>query len=212
MHIHTFGHSCLLVEQGDGRVLIDPGTFSHGFEQLTGLTAVLITHQHADHLDLSRLPAVVAANPHALVASDAGSAVLLEQHGIEARVLRANDELDLGLSLRVIGYEHAVVHPEIPVVPNVGLLLGAPGHRLFHPGDAHTVPDEPVDVLALPTAAPWTRVREVVDHLRAVRPRLAVPIHDAILRVPTMVHPMIAALAPAGTEFRAWPDDASLQV
>ncbi|ANI41642.1 metallo-beta-lactamase superfamily protein [Mycolicibacterium vaccae 95051] len=42
-------------------VLIDPGNFSHGFEGVTGLSAILITHQQHDHADLQRLP----ANPQA---------------------------------------------------------------------------------------------------------------------------------------------------
>ena len=84
MQLTRFGHSCLLVVDGDARILIDPGTFSAGFEDLTGLTAVLITHQHADHLDLDRLPAVIAANPDAVVHADPGSVPQLEAAGISA--------------------------------------------------------------------------------------------------------------------------------
>src|ERR1700712_4625623 len=67
MRITKLGHSCLHVVDGDADILLDPGTFSTGFEQLTGLTAVLITHQPPDPLDLDRLPAVLAANPQATV-------------------------------------------------------------------------------------------------------------------------------------------------
>lgn len=42
-------------------VLIDPGNFSHGFEGVTGLSAILITHQQHAHADLQRLP----TNPQA---------------------------------------------------------------------------------------------------------------------------------------------------
>jgi hypothetical protein len=51
----------------------------------------------------------------------------------------------------------------------------------MHPGDALFVPDEPVDVLAAPAAAPWMKISEAVDYLRAVAPRQAVPIHQAII-------------------------------
>ena len=44
MRITHLGHSCLLVETAGQRILIDPGVFSHGFEELTDLSAVLITH------------------------------------------------------------------------------------------------------------------------------------------------------------------------
>ncbi|TXB92490.1 MBL fold metallo-hydrolase, partial [Mycobacterium tuberculosis] len=46
MQLTHFGHSCLLAEFGQTRLLFDPGTFSHGFEGITGLSAILITHQH----------------------------------------------------------------------------------------------------------------------------------------------------------------------
>ena len=50
MRLTRFGHSCLLVEEGGARVLLDPGSFSEGFETLEGLTAVCVTHQHVDHV------------------------------------------------------------------------------------------------------------------------------------------------------------------
>ena len=35
MRLQKLGHACLVVEDGSARVLIDPGTFSTGFEELT---------------------------------------------------------------------------------------------------------------------------------------------------------------------------------
>src|SRR5205807_7363210 len=71
MRLQKLGHSCLLVESGDARLLIDPGTFSSGFEGLEGLTAVLVTHQHPDHLDIDRLPGLLERNPSTQVIADA---------------------------------------------------------------------------------------------------------------------------------------------
>ena len=62
MDLTHFGHSCLLAEFGATTLLFDPGNFSHGFEGITGLSAILITHQHPDHADRARLPALVEAN------------------------------------------------------------------------------------------------------------------------------------------------------
>ena len=36
-------------------------------------------------------------------------------------------------------------------------------------------------MLGLPTGAPWLKLSEAVDFLRAVAPRTAVPIHEAVL-------------------------------
>ncbi len=63
MQITHFGHSCLLVEIDGTKVLFDPGNFSHGFEGISGLDAILITHQHPDHCDVAKLPDLVAGNP-----------------------------------------------------------------------------------------------------------------------------------------------------
>ena len=199
MRITKFGHACLLVEEGDGRLLLDPGTLSTGFEELTGLTGVLITHQHPDHVDLGRLPALLERNPDAALRADAGTAAQLVERGLPVADVREGDVLDLGVPVRVIGREHAVIHPDIPVIPNTGYLVD---ERFFHPGDSFTVPDVEVEVLGVPTGAPWLKAAEAVDYLRTVRPRLALPIHERVLAFPAMVYGLLTNLAPHGTVVR----------
>jgi L-ascorbate metabolism protein UlaG (beta-lactamase superfamily) len=179
MRLTKFGHSCLLVEEQGARMLLDPGTLSDGFEELQGLTAILYTHQHADHLDPARLPGLLGRNPGVRVVSDEGSAKALGEAGAEVEVVHDGDELDIGgVSVRVAGRDHAVIHPDVPVIPNVGYLLGG---RLFHPGDSFTLPGQPTEVLAVPIGAPWLKVSESIDYLREVGPRMAVPVHERTL-------------------------------
>jgi len=179
MRLTKFGHSCLLVEEGGARVLLDPGSYSDGFERLEGLTAVCLTHQHPDHLDRDRLRQLLDRNPGVRVVSDEGSAKPLGEAGAEVEVVHHGDELGLGgLGVTVLGRDHAVIHPDVPVVPNVGYLVGG---RLFHPGDAFTDPGRPVEVLAVPAGAPWLKLAEAVDYLRRVGPRVAVPVHEKVL-------------------------------
>jgi len=179
MRLTKFGHSCLLLEEGRARLLLDPGTLSGGFEELQGLTAVLYTHQHADHLDAERLRGLLDRNPGVRVVSDEGSAKPLGEAGAGVEVVHDGDEVELGgVGVRVAGRDHAVIHPDIPVVPNVGYLVGG---RLFHPGDAFTLPGQQVEVLAVPAGAPWLKVSEAIDYLREVRPKVAVPVHEKVL-------------------------------
>jgi len=186
MQLTHFGHSCLLASftsdsGSDTTILFDPGTFSHGFEGITGLSAILITHQHPDHADTSRLPALVEANPQAAVCADPQTAAQL---GGPWRAVNVGDEFAVEhLTVRGVGGRHAVIHPEIPVIENISYLVGDAGHaaRLMHPGDALFTPGEPVDVLATPAAAPWMKISEAVDYLRAVAPTNAVPIHQGII-------------------------------
>ena len=206
MRLTKFGHSCLLVEEQDTRMLLDPGMLSDGFEELQGLTAVLYTHQHADHLDPERVRALLDRNPGAWVVCDEGSADALHDAGAEVEVVHDGAELDIGgVEVRVFGRDHAVIHPDIPVIPNVGYLVAG---RLFHPGDAFTLPDQPVEVLAVPTAAPWLKASEAIDYLRELHPSVAVPVHEKLLSAigTTLYYRQLEQLGGEGTTLQVLDD------
>jgi len=181
MQLTHFGHSCLLAEFDHTRLLFDPGTFAHGFEGITGLSAILLTHQHPDHVDVARLPSLLDGNPAAALYADPQTTAQL---GAPWQAVHVGHALQIGeLTVRAVGGKHAVIHPEIPVIENISYLVDDGQHRarLMHPGDALFVPDEPVDVLAAPAAAPWMRISEAIDYLRAVAPARAVPIHQGMI-------------------------------
>lgn len=209
MRIRKFGHACLLVEDGDGRVLIDPGGFSAGFEELTGLTGVLVSHQHADHVDQDRLPALLERNPAAAVHTDEATAAQLAERGLPAHAVHEGDSLDLGLPVRVFGHDHAVIHPDIPVVPNVCFLVA---DRYFHPGDSFTQPGVDIDVLGLPAGAPWMKTAEAVDYLRAIAPRIAIPIHEAVLAHLPLHYGLYDRLRPPSTTLRIIDDGTPIDI
>jgi L-ascorbate metabolism protein UlaG (beta-lactamase superfamily) len=161
--------------------LFDPGNFSHGFEGITGLSAIVITHQHPDHVDQERLPGLLDGNPGAALYADPQTAEQLSGH---CQAVHVGDELAVGqLTIRALGGKHAVIHPEIPVIDNISYVIddGDQRARFMHPGDALFVPGEPIDVLATPAAAPWMKISEAVDYLRAVAPNRAIPIHQAVV-------------------------------
>jgi L-ascorbate metabolism protein UlaG (beta-lactamase superfamily) len=198
VQITHFGHSCLLMDTGVARLLLDPGSFSAGFESVRGLDAVLVTHQHFDHLDADRIRPLLDANPGARLIVDAGTAEQLED--VPHEVAEPGAVLEVaGARVEVLGGQHAVIHPDIPVVPNNAYLVD--GTHL-HPGDSFTPPPGPVDVLFLPAGAPWLKLSEAVDYLRAVAPRTAVPIHEAVLARPAMHYGMFDKLAPEKTTMR----------
>ncbi|MFZ0119536.1 MAG: MBL fold metallo-hydrolase [Pseudonocardiaceae bacterium] len=203
MQIVHLGQSCVLVEIGTARLLLDPGVYSSGFDELTGLDAILVTHQHPDHLDLARMPALLAGNPAAPLLVDSGSGPQLADAGIAHQVVGPGEQLELaGATVNVIGGDHGVIHPDIPVVPNNGYLMAGNGSTVLHPGDSFIAPGRDIDLLLLPTAAPWIKISEAVDYLRAIAPPLAVPIHQAILSRPEKYYGLLRELAPGGTDIQ----------
>ncbi|MFF5880178.1 MBL fold metallo-hydrolase [Streptomyces californicus] len=172
-------HSCVRIEK-EGRVLvIDPGGFSEDDAAL-GADVVLVTHEHPDHFNEARLRAGLEANPAAEIWTLRSVADQLTA-AFPGRVHTVGDGdafSAAGFDVTVHGELHAVIHPDIPRITNIGFLVDG---SVFHPGDALTVPERPVDTLLLPVMAPWSKISEVIDYVREVKPRRAIDVHDALL-------------------------------
>jgi L-ascorbate metabolism protein UlaG (beta-lactamase superfamily) len=172
MSITHLGHACLLYETGTDRVLVDPGTMS-SFSGLSDLTAILVTHEHADHVDVDGVLALLAANPASTLVTDERTAPSFPS----ATVARPGDELTLGsVSVSVLGGTHAPVYGDVPDCPNLAYLLD--DGALLHPGDSFFVPPSPVQTLAVAIDGPWLKISEAIDYVRAVRPETVLPIHE----------------------------------
>ncbi|WP_049556794.1 MBL fold metallo-hydrolase [Nonomuraea sp. SBT364] len=176
MKLTKYGHACVRLEK-DGKVLVvDPGTFTAD-PVLDGADAVLVTHEHADHLDIDRLAA--AASPGLEVWTCESVAAELSDVPVRVQVVEHEDEFQAaGFSIKVFGEWHAKNHPDMRVVSNVGFLVD---DEVFYPGDALTVPGVEVPTLLVPTNAPWMKLSEMVDYLRTVRPARAFSTHDGLL-------------------------------
>ena len=206
MQITHVGHSCVLVETAGARLLVDPGAFTPGWEEIAGLDAVLVTHQHADHLDRDRLPALLERNPGArLVVEPAVAEQLGGSVGRDVESLAAGASTTIGgATVTGVGGRHAVIHADVPRIGNVGLLVAADGEpTLYHPGDMLEAVPSGVQVLAVPLTAPWSAVKETVEFVRAAAAPTAFPIHDAILSATGrgLYQQVLGQLTP-GTELR----------
>src|ERR1700734_3947928 len=124
MRVTKFGHSCLLIEEKDCRILFDPGDFSSGFDSLTGLDAILITHQHPDHYVPENIKKLVTGSPDVLVYADTGTQALMGEQGIKAKSVKGGDVFQVGgHEVRVFGEFHEVIHPDIPKITDVGYMI-----------------------------------------------------------------------------------------
>ncbi|MEV0286638.1 MBL fold metallo-hydrolase [Kribbella sp. NPDC050820] len=174
MKLTKFAHACVRLEK-DGKVLlVDPGTFSEdaAFERAD---AVLVTHEHPDHLDIERIAALEVP-----VYTNAGVAAQLTALGDRVTVVADGQSFEAaGYSVRAYGKDHAIILPELGVpCENVGYLIE---DAVYHPGDSFTQPDRQVHTNLVPISGPWFSLPPAVEYARAIKAKQTVGIHDALL-------------------------------
>ena len=203
MQLTKFTHACVRLDDGDRSLVIDPGVFSELDEALDGVRGVLITHEHADHIHFDRLASALTADPRLQVWAPLAVVEALDEFGEQVVAVDPGETFDAaGFEVRTFGGQHAVIHPSIPVIANVGFLVEG---AVYHPGDSFSVPSVPVQTLLLPTHAPWNKVEEVIDFAIAVRAPQTFQIHDSLITdiAANMIEGHVARLsAPFGVTFR----------
>jgi L-ascorbate metabolism protein UlaG (beta-lactamase superfamily) len=200
MRFTKLGHSCVRLEKDGAVLVIDPGSFSDAPAALAGAAAVLVTHEHPDHLDADAITAALASSPDLTLWTTASVSAQFGDFASRVHAVSHGDALEIaGFSVHVYGEQHALIHRDIPLVQNSCFLVDG---ELFHPGDSLTVPEEPAPTLLLPITAPWLKSGEMIDYFRAVAPARGYAIHDAILNdagLGLMSRMMSVAAAPSGT-------------
>jgi L-ascorbate metabolism protein UlaG (beta-lactamase superfamily) len=181
MKITKHTHACVEVAGDGGAVLIDPGTFvPDAAELIAQASAVLITHEHFDHVDADALGLALSLRDDLSVWGPAAvTGRWSRDHPDRVHAVRGGDTFTAGgLDVAVHGERHALIHRDIPAVTNVGYLVGG---SVYHPGDAYHAPGVPVSTLLVPVSGPWTKLGEAVDWIRAVGPDTTIGIHDIML-------------------------------
>jgi L-ascorbate metabolism protein UlaG (beta-lactamase superfamily) len=177
MKLVKYEHACFTLED-EGKVLVvDPGEFATDFIAPENVVAVVVTHEHSDHLDRERLAEIIDKNPDAVIFGPESVTSKLESLPIHAVI--TGDIIVAGpFTLAFHGGHHATIHESIAPIPNLGVLIN---DLVYYPGDSFTLTHNPVDTLALPISAPWMKLSEAIDFLKIIKPRLAFPTHDKIL-------------------------------
>lgn len=181
MTITKYLHSCVLLEEADKRILIDPGSFSFAEglvkpEQIPLPDLILITHEHSDHFFPEALHVLTQGG--AQILSTPNVVQRCRDESLKATVLKPGETFTLG-PFTIAAVEAA--HEDLPLAKpqNVAFLVNG----LLHPGDSlHTKLTTPPAILALPVTAPWMRVLEAVECAKKLKPQTVIPIHDGYVK------------------------------
>ncbi|NCU39049.1 MBL fold metallo-hydrolase [Candidatus Saccharibacteria bacterium] len=178
MKLIKYEHACFTLENNGEALVVDPGGWSRDFVCPSAVVGVVITHEHPDHFISETLHEIIAANPDAVIYALATIAEQLEDLPTQVVAPGATVTIGPAYQLTFVGGQHAEIHPDIPRVANIDVLIN---DTLYYPGDSFDLPQRHVEWLALPVAAPWLKLSDSINFARAVAATHVFPVHDAVL-------------------------------
>ena len=177
MKVTKQGHACLIFEEKGKKLVLDPGSYSQPLEGLSDVVAIVITHAHDDHCFEAQLERLLVSNPDLVIFGPPEVRTRLTNYNVTA--VYHGDYYPVGpFTLEFMGDLHAQIHHSIPVIENRAVLIN---DRVYYPGDSFTLPDREVDLLAVPTSAPWLKIGEVMDFVSAIKHKKSIATHNALL-------------------------------
>ena len=172
MKITRYFQSCLLIEEGKARILIDPsGHDKQTIDKLGELDAVFYTHEHPDHFDAEMAQTFVEQGI-APVYVNASTAKLIKA---SKTVVKDRQEVNInGVKIKVIELPHCLMTNGNSGPQNTGYLIN---YKFFHPGDGVELAGLTVDNLALPIIGPDISLKDAFAFARQLSAKNAIPIH-----------------------------------
>lgn len=171
MKVTKYFQSCLLIEERDVRILIDPsGSERERVDDFGQIDVVLYTHEHADHFDPEL--AGIFLSKGIPVHANASTAKLINGN---VELVEDGTEFKVGnVSVRAIELPHCLMPNGQPGPQNTGYLIA---EKLFHPGDGKELEGLEVDNVALPITGPDISFYDAVCFVSQLRAKNAIAIH-----------------------------------
>lgn len=210
MKVTKYEQACLVLDDAGERLVIDPGSFST-LPAMSGVRAVVLTHEHPDHADAELLATLLKHSPQAQLIGPAGVAAALPDLPVQTVVPGQTAQLG-PFQIAFGGGTHAEIHHSIPRVDNLTVLVD---DTVYHPGDSLDLPGRAVQVLAAPISGPWLKLGEVMDYLLGAQATRVLPIHEMHAATPgqTLAHTRLGEVAAQrGAELVVLSPGESLQI
>lgn len=195
MKLTKFAHACFSIEEKGSALIVDPGNYTEDFIVPKHVAAVVITHEHPDHMDRTLIQKIIDKNPeviivgHESITTQFGDRQTIAAHPGETQTIGA-------FTLQFFGGSHATITEGLAVPPNIGVVIN---DTVCYPGDSFALPanSNHISLLALPVSAPWLKLDESLQYLKQVHPAMVFPTHDAILSAAgkTLVDRMVGGIA-----------------
>lgn len=180
MKLTKYEHACLLLDNGQSRLIIDPGCFTKLPDDLSGIGCIVITEEHVDHFNLSNIQDILSQSPDAKIFTTKAVSVELSKSNIEATAINGSQEVEHdGCHLSFNEVPHAAVYRKSPCQ---SLSIKVDGY-LYYPSDSYSGIDDKVEVLALPASGPWHKLEEAIDLANAIDSPIILATHNWLYNI-----------------------------
>jgi L-ascorbate metabolism protein UlaG (beta-lactamase superfamily) len=175
MKITKYPQSCLIIENNNKRIIIDPGSFvspKFSVEALLPVDAILITHEHQDHADPNLINELIRDKKIPVIANDSAQAVLGD---CITKVVRDNETFEIeGFKITARELPHMDMVDGTKGPKNTGFVID---DIFFHPGDGIEINNLQVETAAVPLAGPDLSPKDVYGFIKELNVQTVIPIH-----------------------------------
>lgn len=174
MKVTKLEHATLVLEKDGKTLILDPGFYTRPMDGFRNVVAIVITHNHDDHVHEDQIDRILKDNPDAVILGTQEVVARLAPR--QATAVHHGDFHQLGpFTTEFFGSMHIEIHRSIPLIQNCGVMIN---DTLFYPGDNYVTPDRKVEYLACPASAPWLKIGDVMDYIAEIKPAHCFPTHN----------------------------------
>lgn len=185
LEIQPVDHASLVLSHGAQVIYVDPVGGAARYQGLKRPSAILITHEHSDHLDTATIEELVGTKSVPMIVSKGVLDKLPAALKAQAKAVTYGDHESLnGVPVTVVEafnttQERLRYHPR--GLGN-GYVLNFSDTRVYISGDTEPTPGmlalAGIDVAFLPMNLPYTMVAEqAAEAVKAFRPKIVYPFH-----------------------------------